>query len=73
MHPELQNILQRRTTIIADRAWYERDPEGHLQALKSVSEEIESYHQAHKSEFDGQLRHFLKNASYQKALDYLSA
>ncbi|WP_411827291.1 hypothetical protein [Luteolibacter sp. AS25] len=71
MHAELQASLLKRTEIISDRSWYERDPDGHLEALKNVSGEIDSYFSEHRSGCDAQLAHFLKNASYQKALDHL--
>ncbi|MES2982558.1 MAG: hypothetical protein V4727_09620 [Verrucomicrobiota bacterium] len=73
MHPELQILLKSRLNIIADHAFRDRDPDAHLEALKSVSLEIDSYAEAHRSEFDGKLRHYLSNSSYQKALEHLSA
>lgn len=73
MHPELQTLLENRLNIIADHAFRDRDPEAHLEALKSVSQEIDSYALAHRAECDAKLRHYLSNSSYQKALDHLSA
>lgn len=70
-HPELQSLLQRRIDVIADHSFRDRDPAAHLAALKDVSEEIAAYSVAHQSEFDGKLRHYLTNSSYQKALDHL--
>lgn len=73
MHPELQNLLRRRVEIIADRAFYDRDPAAHLAALREVSEAIDTYASTHHREFDPKLRHYLSQASYQKALEHLSA
>lgn len=73
MHPDLQQLLRQRLDVIADHAFRDRDPAGHLEALKEVSEKIAAYGQAHQAEFDGKLRHYLTNFSYQKALDHLSA
>ena len=72
MHPELQTLLKNRLNIIADHTFRDRDPEAHLEALKAVSQEIDSYAETHRSELDARLRHYLSNSSYQKALDHLS-
>ena len=72
MHPELQSLLKHRTEVIADHAFRDRDPAGHLDALRDVSERIAAYAGAHQGELDGRLRHYLANSSYQKALDHLS-
>lgn len=70
---ELTALLRRRVTIIADHAWRDRDSAAHLEALKAVSEEISAWTTAHRSQVDAQLRHYLANASYQKALAHLEA
>lgn len=71
MTAKLIDLLRRRVAIIADHAWRDRDAVGHLEALKTVSEEISAWTAAHRTEVDAQMRHFLANASYQKALSYL--
>lgn len=73
MHTELQRLLKHRTAVIADHAFRDSDPAGHLEELKDVSERITAYSQAHEGEFDGRLRHYLANSSYQKAFEHLSA
>lgn len=73
MTSELIELLRRRTTIIADHAWRDRDAAGHLEALKVVSEGISAWTAAHRTSVDAQLRHYLANASYQKALAHLEA
>ncbi len=71
MHSDLQLLLNQRLKIIADRDFYARDPAAHLEALKTVSEQIQTYTEKHLAEFDGKLRHYLTNSSYQKALEHL--
>lgn len=73
MTSELIELLHRRTAIIADHAWRDRDAAEHLGALKQVSEEISAWTIAHRTSVDSQLRHYLANASYQKALAHLEA
>jgi hypothetical protein len=69
--PDLAKLLQGRIAVIADHEFRDRDPEAHLEALKSVSGAIVAWHEAHRNEIDGNLDHFLTGASYQKALLYL--
>lgn len=73
MHAELQALLNKRLSLIADHALRDRDPNAHLEALKSISQEIDAYVETHHAVFDAKLRHYLSNSSYQKALDHLSA
>ncbi|OYV05164.1 MAG: hypothetical protein CFE26_13015 [Verrucomicrobiales bacterium VVV1] len=73
MKHELATLLQRRLDVIADHAWRDRDPSAHLQALADVSGEISEWTKEHRSELDPRLRHFLANASYAKALDFITA
>lgn len=70
---ELLSLLHRRLAIIADHSWRDRDGEAHLQALKSISEEIAIWTTLHRDSLDAKMRHFLSNCSYQKALDYLES
>ncbi|MCX8240346.1 MAG: hypothetical protein OSB05_16145 [Akkermansiaceae bacterium] len=69
--PDLAKLLEARIAVISDHGFRDRDPGAHLVALKSVSEAIVSWHEAHRSEIDGNLDHFLTGASFQKALLYL--
>lgn len=71
MFPDLARLLETRLAVIADHDLRDRDPAAHLQALQKASEAIDAWHQAHRSEIDGNLNHFLAGASYQKALLYL--
>jgi hypothetical protein len=71
MTAALISLLRRRVSVIADHAWRDRDAAGHLAALQDVSEQITAWTAAHRTEVDAQLRHYLANASYQKALLHL--
>ena len=69
----LRTLLQRRLDLIADHAFRDRDAAAHLESLKSVSEEIMAEHQRLRSELPPRLNHFLTQASFSKALDYLNS
>lgn len=71
MTADLIEFLRRREAIIADHAWRDRDPAGHLDALKQVSQEISNWAESHRERIDPRLRHYLANASFQKALAHL--
>ena len=71
MESELTDLLRRRVAIIADHAWRDREPAEHLEALKEVSLQISEWTACHRTSVDPQLRHYLANASYQKALAHL--
>ena len=73
MTKQLIELLRRRIAIIGDHGWRDRDPAGHLEALKSVSEDIAAWTAAHRTTVDAQLRHYLANSSFQKALEHLEA
>lgn len=71
MFSDLADALEARIAVISDHEFRDRDPEAHLEALINASQAITSWHEAHRSEIDGNLDHFLTGASYQKALLYL--
>lgn len=69
---ELAALLRRRLEVIADHAWRDRDPDAHLDGLKEASEAITRWVREHRAELDDpQLRHFLANHSYAKALAWV--
>jgi hypothetical protein len=68
----LIGALQERISVIADRSWYERDAEGHLQALMQVSERIVTVAAQLPAPVHPQLKHYLERCSYDKALAFLS-
>lgn len=71
LHAEIAALLRRRLTIIADHPWRDRNPAEHLQALADVSREIDRWTRAHSAGLSPRLRHFLENASFDKALAWV--
>ncbi len=71
MSSALKNAVQKRLDIVADHAFRDRDPGGHLEALKQAHRELESLVGALPSDCDPRLRHFLERQSYEKALAFL--
>jgi hypothetical protein len=69
----LSDLLKKRIEVIADNTFRTSDPEAHLAALREVSEGIDAEYQRLKPQLDGRLRHFLQQASYQKALEWIQA
>jgi hypothetical protein len=49
MISELTDLLRQRVAIIADHTWRDRDPAGHLDALKEVSEKISGWTRTHRT------------------------
>ena len=68
----LAALLKRRLEIIADQSFKERDADAHLAALREVSEEIEAKYASLKAELPPRLRHFMEQASYGKALEFIT-
>ncbi len=73
MHDDLAALLRRRRETIADHPFRDRDPAAHLNALKTVSEQIAAWHQSHRGDIPARLDHFLTNCSYDKALLFLES
>ncbi|MCA1963689.1 MAG: hypothetical protein LDL31_07065 [Prosthecobacter sp.] len=74
MNPDfgtLQALLKRRLQLIADHEFREADPTGHLAALQQISELISAEHHRLRPILPGRLAHFLQQASFSKALEYL--
>jgi len=71
LYDELADALRERLAVIADRAFYERDPAGHLEKLKAVSEKITQLGTALPRPVPGDFAHYLQRQSYQKALDWI--
>jgi hypothetical protein len=63
--------LRERVAIIADRDFYQRDPEAHLEKLKNVSQKIEELAAALPKPVPGDLAHYIHRASYAKALAWI--
>jgi len=71
LHATLRCLLRERLSVIADVSLRESDPTAHLGELRRVSEALDQFREGHFSRLDGRLRHYLQNASYQKALDHI--
>ena len=67
---DLAAALRDRITIIADEN-SRRDPDRHMERLRTISEKIEALEQRLPPKSDPQLRHFLQRRSYSKALETL--
>lgn len=67
----LAALLKQRLDIISDHGFRQRDAQGHLTALREVSESIDSTYQALRPQLAPRLRHFMEQASYTKALEYI--
>ncbi len=69
---QLAAALRERRTLIGDEA-SRRDPERHLEKLKTASEKIVALGEALPQPVDPQLAHYLARCSYDKALEALEA
>ncbi|MFL6584712.1 MAG: hypothetical protein ACJ8KU_09365 [Chthoniobacterales bacterium] len=69
---QLAAALRERRAIIADEA-SRSSPGQHLARLKKISERIDALERELPPPIDPQLAHFLKRASYDKALEFLEA
>jgi len=70
---ELAAALRERLAVIADREFYQRDPAGHLECLKTASERIATASASLPRPIPGDLAHYLHGSSFQKALAWLEA
>jgi hypothetical protein len=68
---ELAQALRKRLAVINDHALRETEPKRHLEMLGQVSKEIEQLIHSLPADIHPQLLHFLKRASYSKALEFL--
>jgi hypothetical protein len=67
----LRELLHRRVHIIADHDLRAHYPEQQLAALQEVSEQLQEWHQQHRTALPARLNHFMDQASFSKALEYL--
>lgn len=68
---QLRSLLQRRLDIIADQDLRSRAPEEQLRALQAISHDLQSWHHQHRMILPARLNHFMTQASFSKALEYL--
>jgi hypothetical protein len=69
----LLDLLRRRLVVIGDRDLRENDPDLQLALLREVSEAITAFHGQHQADLPPRLRHFLENASLEKAREWIEA
>ena len=68
---ELHAAVKKRLDLVADHAFRDRDPAGHLAALKSAAAELDTLVNVLPADCDPNLRHYLERQSYLKALAWL--
>ena len=61
-------LLERRSAVIADHAWRDRDAATHLAALQEVSEALMA-----EPQLPARLRHYLTQCSYSKAAAWIES
>ncbi len=69
----LADALKKRRALVADRAFYQRDPAAHLAELREVSGRITALAAQLLPPVDPQLAHYLQRCSFDKALAFLEA
>jgi hypothetical protein len=71
MHAALLEALEMRLEVVADHAWRDRDPAGHLEGLKEAAGKLDLLVRNLPADPDPMLRHYLERQSYTKAVDWL--
>lgn len=69
--PHLHQLLRQRLDLIADHAFRDRDPAGHLAELQRLSEALSAEHLRLRPQLPARLNHYLVQSSLVKALQYL--
>ncbi len=64
-------LLNERLAIIANQNLRAEQPEEQLRQLRQVSEAITHWHEQHRTNLPAKLHHYLTQASFQKARDWL--
>lgn len=67
----LATLLKERLRVIADHELRDRDPAGHLRLLQAASEALDQEAARLGRTLPPRLQHFMSQASYGKALEYL--
>ena len=68
---ELREALRERLSVIADHQLRDRDPQAHLERLKSAAFRLDAAIAQLPSQCDRGLRHYIERQSYLKALAWL--
>ncbi len=71
MHKALLKAVGERLDLVADHAWRDRDPAGHLEGLKAAAGRLDMLVANLPADADPMLRHYLERQSYTKARDWL--
>lgn len=69
----LATLLRERLRVIADHDLRDRDPAGHLRLLQAASEALDRETARLGRALPPRLHHFMTQASYGKALEYLES
>jgi len=69
---QLRQLLEQRLNIITNHDLRARDPQQQLAALQEVSEQLQEWYQEHRAALPAQLNHFMSQASFSKALEYIT-
>jgi len=70
---ELRDALQERLSVVADHELRDRDPQAHLERLKSAASRLDAAIAQLPVQCDPDLRHYLNRQSYLKALAWLES
>lgn len=67
----LLGALKSRLAIVADHNFRDRDPSGHLNAIRKEAENLDAIIRSLPADLDPMLRHYLERQSYSKAITWL--
>ena len=70
---ELRAALQERLKVVADHESRDRNPQAHLEQLKSAASRLDAAIARLPVQCDPELRHYLGRQSYVKALAWLES
>ena len=70
---ELRAALQERLKVVADHESRDRNPQAHLERLKSAASRLDTAIAQLPAQCDPDLRHYLGRQSYVKALAWLES
>jgi flagellar biosynthesis chaperone FliJ len=70
---ELSEALRERLRVVADHELRDRDPQAHLDQLKSAASRLDAAVAQLPAQCDPELRHYLARQSYVKALAWLES
>jgi hypothetical protein len=71
LYSDLRDALRERLSLVADHELRDRDPQAHLERLKSAASRLDAAIAQLPPQSDPELRHYLARQSYTKALAWL--